>query len=170
MSKLHVDDPTANTPFKNSVYPAACMNAGPQTCCKPHFDVCNYPGSPCAVTAFGHFNPDTGGHFVLYDLKLFFRFPPGTTVLLSSAGIRHGNTPISPEETRYSFTQFCPGGLMRWVAYGCKPAGQFSKKDRENMDKQAEEGWEKQLGRFSKIWELDDDRERVWNQEHAVRE
>ncbi|KAI0280857.1 hypothetical protein BC826DRAFT_882625, partial [Russula brevipes] len=120
LNKLHINDPTTNPPFRNSVYPAACMNAGPQTCYNAHFDTHNYPGAPCAVTAFGHFNPDTGGHFVLYDLKIFFHFPPGATVLLSSVGFKHRNTAISPEETRYSFTQFCPGGLMRWVAYGCK--------------------------------------------------
>ncbi|KAI0026807.1 hypothetical protein K488DRAFT_64374 [Vararia minispora EC-137] len=113
MCRLQANNPTFTVPFINSVYPTSCMNCGPTTCCEAHFDDGNYPSLRCAVTAFGSFNPNQGGHLVLYDLKIYFRFPPGATVFLSSAGIRHGNAAIHSGETRYLFTQFCPGGLMR---------------------------------------------------------
>ncbi|KAI0026585.1 hypothetical protein K488DRAFT_65859, partial [Vararia minispora EC-137] len=165
MRKLQAHDPTFAAPFANSVYPTACMNCGPTTCCEAHFDVGNYPSLPCAVTAFGSFDPDKGGHLILRDLKIYFRFPPGATILLSSAGICHGNAAIQSGETRYSFTQFCPGGLLRWVAYRFRPAKKFSKRERARMDSIAKEGWKQQLGRFSKVWELDEDREWVRAQE-----
>ncbi|KAI0027210.1 hypothetical protein K488DRAFT_62334 [Vararia minispora EC-137] len=165
MQKIQAQDPSFIAPFSNSVYAAGAMNLGPETCCDAHFDVGNYPSLPCAVTAFGNFDPDRGGHLVLHDLKVYFRFPPGATILLSSAGIRHGNAAIQPGETRYSFTQFCPGGLMRWAAYGCRPAKDFSMHQRARMDAEAKEGWKQQLGRFSNVWELDEDRAWVREQE-----
>ncbi|KAI0028040.1 hypothetical protein K488DRAFT_90162 [Vararia minispora EC-137] len=165
MRKLQAQDPCFTAPFPNSVYPAGAMNFGPETCCNAHFDVGNYPSLPCAITAFGDFDPNRGGHLVLHDLKIYFRFPPGATVLLSSAGIRHGNATIRSGETRLSFTQFCPGGLMRWVAYGCRPAKPFSVHQRAQMDAEAKEGWKEQLRRFSKVWDLDEDRAWVREQE-----
>ncbi|KAI0280861.1 hypothetical protein BC826DRAFT_924025, partial [Russula brevipes] len=181
LNKLHINDPTTNPSFRNLVYSATCINVGSQTCYNAHFDTCNYLDTLCAVTAFGYFNPNTGSHFILYNLKIFFHLPPGITVLLSSAGLKHENTAISSKETRGikkhsafccfpDVTQFCPGGLMYWVTYGCKLVHLFSKKDRENMDKEAEKGWKKQLGHFSKLWKLDDDRKKVWNLKHNVRE
>ncbi|KAI0027910.1 hypothetical protein K488DRAFT_60119 [Vararia minispora EC-137] len=165
MRKLQAWDPSFTALFPNSVYAAGAMNFGPETCCDAHFDVGNYPGLPCAVTAFGDFDPDRGGHLVLHDLRVYFRFPPGATALLSSAGIRHGNARILSGEKRYSFTQFCPGGLMRWVAYGCRPAKGLSMHQRARMDDEAKESWKQQLGRFSKVWDLDEDRAWVREQE-----
>ncbi|KAI0065657.1 hypothetical protein BV25DRAFT_1791011, partial [Artomyces pyxidatus] len=101
-----------------SAYPMATANLGPSTICVDHHDCGNYPSLPHTITALGSFNPDKGGHLYMWELKLKVRFPPGSTILLSSAGIRHGNVPIQPGEKRYSFTQYCPGGLHRWVRHG----------------------------------------------------
>ncbi|KAI0028544.1 hypothetical protein K488DRAFT_58320 [Vararia minispora EC-137] len=166
MRKLQAHDPSFVAPFSHSVYAAGAMNFGPKTCCDAHFDMENYPSLPCAITAFGNFNPNKGSHLVLHDLGIYFRFPLGATVLLSLAGIRHGNTTIQPGEKQYSFTQFCPGGLMRWVAYSCCPAKDFSICQCAQMDAEAKEGWKQQLGQFSKVWDLDEDRAWVREQEH----
>ncbi|THU78146.1 hypothetical protein K435DRAFT_876959 [Dendrothele bispora CBS 962.96] len=72
----------------------------------------------CAVTALGSFNPKLGGHLVLWDLKLLIEFPPGCTILLPSALLRHSNTSVQAHETRYSVTQYTAGGIWRWLDSG----------------------------------------------------
>ncbi|KAI0262753.1 hypothetical protein BC834DRAFT_828556, partial [Gloeopeniophorella convolvens] len=148
--------------FKHSEYPTATANLGPQTVCLGHNDSTNYPGLPCAVTAMGSFDPDFGGHLVLPDLSLKVRFPAGCTVLLPSAGLRHGNTPVSEGETRYSFTQYCPGGLLRWVRYGLKPKKHVPADEARKIDAVSDDGWGAQLSRFSKLEEVVEDRRRAF--------
>lgn len=118
----------------HSVYPGCTFNLGPHTVTKTHIDPGNKPSIPCAITSLGQYDPDKGGHFFLPDLKLIIRFPPGSTILISSASIRHANLPIQPGEKRYSVTQFCPGGLYRWVRHGFRPACQLSKARRRALD------------------------------------
>lgn len=69
----------------------------------------------CAIQALGNFDPAEGGHLVLSDLKLVIEFPAGSTVLIPSATLTHSNVPVKKGEQRASFTQFCPGGLLRYV-------------------------------------------------------
>jgi hypothetical protein len=57
----------------------------------------------------------------LWDLGLVVRFPPGSTIFLPSALIRHSNTPVSAHERRYSFAQYTSGGIFRWIGHGFKP-------------------------------------------------
>ncbi|KAJ7933004.1 hypothetical protein B0H13DRAFT_2262975 [Mycena leptocephala] len=59
-----------------------------------------------------------GGHLILWNLKLVIRFPPGSTVLIPSAIIRHSNVPVGAHKRRYSFTQYTVGGLFRWIRNG----------------------------------------------------
>ncbi|KAI0261899.1 hypothetical protein BC834DRAFT_805445, partial [Gloeopeniophorella convolvens] len=106
--------------FPNSVYPTCTVNLGPSTVCLEHNNATNYPGLPCSITPLGNYDPSRGGHLCLFDLKLYVRFPPGCTALILSAGLCHGNTPIGSTKKRYSFTQYCVGGLVRWSAYGCR--------------------------------------------------
>ncbi|KAJ7185940.1 hypothetical protein C8R46DRAFT_1208044 [Mycena filopes] len=104
-----------NFPEKFSVFTTATYNFGPVTVTLPHIDFGNLAWGWCAITALGHFDPDRGGHLVLWDLNLIIRFPPGSTILLPSAILRHSNLNIGPNETRSSFTQFTPAGIFRWV-------------------------------------------------------
>ncbi|KAJ7768415.1 hypothetical protein B0H16DRAFT_1308007 [Mycena metata] len=104
-----------NFPERYSVFTTATYNFGPVTVTLPHIDFGNLAWGWCAVTALGNFDPDRGGHLVLWDLKLIIRFPPGSTILLPSAILRHSNLKIGPNETRFSFTQFTPAGIFRWV-------------------------------------------------------
>jgi len=61
----------------------------------------------------------------LWDCHLVVEFPPGATILLPSAILAHSNVTISPEETRYSFTQYTAGGLFRWVDQGFAKSNDF---------------------------------------------
>jgi len=84
----------------------------------PHLDFGNLAWAWCAISAFGNFNPDRGGHLILWDLGLIIRFPPGSTILIPSALLWHSNVKIQAGETRHSFTQYSAGGLFRWEANG----------------------------------------------------
>ncbi|KAJ7672955.1 hypothetical protein B0H14DRAFT_2394264, partial [Mycena olivaceomarginata] len=101
-----------------SVFAAATFNFGLRTVTYPHLDFANLAWGWCAITALGDFDPDKGGHLILWDLKLIIRFPPGCTILIPSALIRHSNTSIQPHEKRFSFTQYTPAGIFRFVANG----------------------------------------------------
>jgi hypothetical protein len=106
--------------FDNSVYPACAMNMGPQTVCLPHRDSGNKAGGWCSITSAGTFDPQCGGHLVLWELKLVIEFPPGSTINIPSSLITHSNTTIGAAETRVSFTQYAAGALFRWVDQGCR--------------------------------------------------
>ncbi|KAJ7301490.1 hypothetical protein DFH08DRAFT_993725 [Mycena albidolilacea] len=87
-----------------SAFAAATINFGPSTVTLPHIDALNLAWA--------------GGHLVLWDLRLIIRFPPGSTILIPSALLRHSNIGIGPNERRYSFTQYSAAGLFRWVDNG----------------------------------------------------
>ncbi|KAI0038325.1 hypothetical protein FA95DRAFT_1505840 [Auriscalpium vulgare] len=165
LAKLFASRPDLQHNFKTSAYPTATINFGPCTVCRPHRDSANFPGIACAITALGGFDAAKGGHLVFYDLGLKVRFPPGSTILLSSASLRHGNLPIQEGETRYSFTQYCPGGLMRWVRHGLCPASRLSKSARAELDGEGKDGLQWQLSRLSRLEELEEDRRWLVNWE-----
>ncbi|KAJ7432253.1 hypothetical protein B0H11DRAFT_1760777, partial [Mycena galericulata] len=70
-----------------------------------------------AITALGKFDPDRGGHLILWDLGRVLRFPPGSTVLLPAV-LRYSVAAIQTGETRYSITQYtaAPFAWSRWPA------------------------------------------------------
>ncbi|KAJ7668823.1 hypothetical protein B0H14DRAFT_2424732, partial [Mycena olivaceomarginata] len=122
MDRLHEWNPALlrNFPADVSVFAAATFNFGPRTVTFPHLDFANLAWGWCAITALGDFDPDRGGHLILWDLKLIIRFPPGSTILIPSALIRHSNTSIQAHETRFSFTQYTSAGIFRFVDNGFK--------------------------------------------------
>lgn len=101
--------------FPNSIHSGFSYNLGPETVCYPHTDFGNYAVGMCGITLFGPYDYKAGGHLVLWDLKLVIEFPPGSTILLPSAIMRHSNVAIQAHERRYSFAQYSAGGLFRWV-------------------------------------------------------
>ena len=159
MKALFERDSTLVANFANSVYPTATFNLGPSSVCRDHNDSTNLPQGFCTVTALGDFNPDEGGFFYLWDLKTFFRFPPGSTILIPSSSLRHGNTPIGPSERRYSFTQYCPGALMRWVRLRFRQAQTVSNSERPRLEGTAEEKWLEAIKMLSTHSQLCKDRE-----------
>ncbi|TFK18416.1 hypothetical protein FA15DRAFT_565693, partial [Coprinopsis marcescibilis] len=101
--------------FCKSVFPRAAFNLGTQVCTVDHRDCMNCPFGWCTIHALGNFNHRKGGHLVLPDLKLVIEFPSGSVVLMPSATLTHSNTKVLKGQTRFSFTQYCPGGLFRFV-------------------------------------------------------
>ncbi|KAA1471495.1 hypothetical protein DENSPDRAFT_858967 [Dentipellis sp. KUC8613] len=158
MQALAEKQPELKQNFHGSIYPSVTFNLGPKTECIDHNDSGNAPDVPCAVTSLGDFNADDGGDIYLWDLKLCIRFPAGSTLLLSSAAMRHGNTPIADGEHRYSITQYCAGGLLRWVRLGFRPAHTVSARERLRLEGTHDERWEAVLGRLSKYDDLNEDR------------
>ncbi|THU84015.1 hypothetical protein K435DRAFT_822833 [Dendrothele bispora CBS 962.96] len=108
LDKLLKSDSSLKLPFSQSVWSTMTFNFGPQTVCFPHIDFSNLPFGWCAIWALGDFDPKRGGHLILWDLNLVIEFPPGSLILIPSGG----------HEKRYSFTQFTPGALFRWVDNG----------------------------------------------------
>ncbi|THU75674.1 hypothetical protein K435DRAFT_880363, partial [Dendrothele bispora CBS 962.96] len=115
VEKLRGNDPSLVFNFPNSIFACATYNFGPETITMTHLDYLNYIAGWCGITNFGRFDYRKGGHFVLWDLKLVLEFPPGWTILIPSAYLRHSNTAIGPNETRYSFTQYTVGAIFRYV-------------------------------------------------------
>lgn len=85
---------------------------------------------------------------VLWDLKLVVQFPPGSTILIPSALIKHSNTGVGRNEHRYSFTQFAAGGLFRLVHNDFRLAAEVMKDAKQDavLRAKVEEG---NMSRFS---------------------
>ncbi|KAJ7196694.1 hypothetical protein GGX14DRAFT_375892, partial [Mycena pura] len=144
-----------NFSLGTSVFAAATVNFGPAAVSFPHLDFNNLAWAWCAITAFGNFNPDRGGHLILWDLGLIIRFPPGSTILIPSALLWHSNVKIQAGETRQSFTQYSAGGLFRWEANGFMTDDDFEaiatpeqKKDRAYA---AKTRWTDAMAKYSHI-------------------
>ncbi|GLB42484.1 hypothetical protein LshimejAT787_1104990 [Lyophyllum shimeji] len=69
-------DPSLHPNFLGSVFAACTYNFGPATVTQPHLDRANLAWGWCVITALGRFNPDLGGHLILWDMGLVIRFPP----------------------------------------------------------------------------------------------
>ncbi|KAK7433620.1 hypothetical protein VKT23_020675 [Stygiomarasmius scandens] len=139
MSKLREHDPSIRFNWATSIFAAATFNFGPQTVSCLHQDYLNYVFGWCAVTALGSFDYHLGGHLILWDLGLVIEFPPGATILIPSAYLKHSNTTIGPGERRYSFTQYTAGGIFR---------------ERRRKEKEAREGVSAGMELYSSLEEL----------------
>lgn len=105
---------------------------------------------------------------MLFDWKKYVEFPPGSTIIIPSSSLAHGNTPVQPGETRVSFTQYCAGGLMRWVEYGyqsVKACALSHPRFKARVDALATDRWKAALSRFSVVDDLDKDRAHVFDVE-----
>ena len=142
--------------YPGTAFAAASINFGPQTISYPHRDFANLSWGWCAITALGSYDPDQGGHLVLWDLKYVIRFPPGATILIPSAMIKHSNTSIKMGETRYSFAQYSSGGLFRWVDNGFMKDDDWHAKATAQQLQEREEArklrWSKGLDMLS-LWD-----------------
>jgi hypothetical protein len=150
MQQLLDLDPSLCRNFSNSVFASTTFNLGPQAVTFRHVDWANLSWGWCAITALGSFNPDLGGHIVLWDQKLVIRYPPGSTIYISSALLEHSNVPIQAGESRYSITQYSAAGLFRWVYNGFRSDKEASKRLKEDDE----------IARRAKITRGRDDKER----------
>ncbi|KAF8121002.1 hypothetical protein EV363DRAFT_1406672 [Boletus edulis] len=160
LSQLFAEYPHLEQIFPNSVFPTATFNCGPRVVTLDHVDNTNVPFGFCAIFACGSYDPVRGGHLILFDLGLVIRFPPGSTILVP--------TSTQPNETRQSFTQYCPGGLLRWVAYGFQPVGSAKPALRRWFEEHHDERCKRAVGLFSKLSDLQQDRQAVFSLKGSV--
>jgi hypothetical protein len=85
-------------------------------------------------------------------------FPPGSTIFVPSAIVTHSNTPIQPYERRYLFTQYCAGGIFRFIANGFHSDADFlaqaKKEEKERREVERGRRWERGLVMFPKLSEF----------------
>lgn len=144
--------------FSHSVWAGIALNFGPKTVTRRHRDHANLPFGWCGITALGKYDHTTGGHAVLWELRLVVEFPHGSSILLPSAAISHSNTPIQQHELRSSITQFSAGGLFRWVEQGFQVKDNYvdslSEEQKLNLVHENELRCKLGLSLFSKLADL----------------
>ncbi|KAF8139165.1 hypothetical protein K438DRAFT_1496768, partial [Mycena galopus ATCC 62051] len=111
-------NPHLRRTFARSPFTAVTANLGPASVSPPHTDGGNKADGLCLISALGDFDPDKGGHLVLWDYDLVIRFPPSCSILIPSAVVTHSNTPIQDGDERFSLIQYSAGSLFRWVNNG----------------------------------------------------
>ncbi|KAL1749878.1 hypothetical protein FB107DRAFT_224815 [Schizophyllum commune] len=158
MRTLFENDPDLHQNFARSVWACITINFGPRTVCFKHRDFGNLSFGMCAITALGRFDPNRGGHLVLWECGLVIRFPPGSTILIPSAIINHSNTTIGRHETRYSVTQYTAGAIFRWVQHGCRlDAEYYTSLSKEGLKKARQansQRWKEGVKLWSKVDDL----------------
>ncbi|RDX40315.1 hypothetical protein OH76DRAFT_1366400 [Lentinus brumalis] len=152
MEALLRSDPSLKRNLVNNVFAAMTFNLGPQVYTRVHLDHLNLAFGLCAITALGKYDYKQGGHLILWDLKLIIEFPPGATILIPSAILRHSNVAIRRGETRYSITQYSAGGLFRWVRCGFRSQKDYLAAGND-LTKEYEE-WRGGYKLFSKVLDL----------------
>ncbi|THU78009.1 hypothetical protein K435DRAFT_701049, partial [Dendrothele bispora CBS 962.96] len=150
--------PELHLHFPLSVFGTCTINFGLVTVSWPHPDSANLLFGWCAITALGNLNLNRGGHLILWDLGLVIRFPPGSTILIPSALIKHSNIPIQAGETHYFFVQYSAAGLFQWVRNGSKTDADWHTSatlaERAQRAEEDKRQWEEGTSMFSK-WPKD---------------
>ncbi|KAJ7369101.1 hypothetical protein DFH08DRAFT_677844, partial [Mycena albidolilacea] len=82
----------------------------------PHTDFGNKADGMYLIGELGCFDPNEGGHLILWDYDLIVCFPPGCSILIPSAVVTHSNTPIQDGEEHFSLIQYSAGAPSHWVA------------------------------------------------------
>ncbi|KAJ7135536.1 hypothetical protein C8R46DRAFT_922798, partial [Mycena filopes] len=163
LQKLFDHDKNLQHLFMNSLFPAASFNLGPNVVTDGHIDTQNFVPGLCGITSGGNFDHTVGGQIYLKQLNLVIDFPSGSTILIPSGFIEHGNTPTQPGERRISFTQYAAGGLFRWVHCGFRTAKSLLATGGDaliaSFDGPPGSRWRWALNLFSKRSELDADRQ-----------
>ncbi|EIM79813.1 uncharacterized protein STEHIDRAFT_69087, partial [Stereum hirsutum FP-91666 SS1] len=158
--ELEGELPDLQRPFPQSVYPTVTFNLGDEVCTDLHHDFLNWIFSWCAIHCLGEHNFRLGGHLILWEWKIVIQFPPGTTILVPSACVAHGNTAIVDGKVRKSFTEYVPGGLLRFHRYKFRTEAQFRTEDPEGWARMKKEGkarFEEGIGMYSTLDSLKED-------------
>ncbi|KAJ7434263.1 hypothetical protein B0H11DRAFT_2258567 [Mycena galericulata] len=152
--------------FENSIFPAATFNCSPDSISFMHTDYNNLPSGWCSITAGGQFNAEESALLYIKQFKVMVEFPSGASGFILSGSVDHGNTPLAAGEMRYSMTQYCAGGLFRWVKYGFKSAKALLAQTGGKVLREAYDGvpgsrWQSALDLFSKLDEIAIDRQKL---------
>ncbi|KAJ7934575.1 hypothetical protein B0H13DRAFT_2305675 [Mycena leptocephala] len=149
--------PSMRWNYVNSLFAACTFNFGPRAITAPHLDFANLAWGWCSVTALGDFDPDFGGHLILWDLRLVICFPPGSRSLSPPPWYTLQRSHPRARQ-RSSITQYTTGSLFQWVHNGCKmdTAFQSSVSAEEKKARAAEDArrWEEGVKMFSVVDDL----------------
>lgn len=108
-----------------------------------HRDHKNVANGYCAVIAGGDYNPRISGHFIMVEPRIVLEFHPGDVIFIMSALITHGNAPILAHETRFSWTWYTAGGLVRWRAAGYRSVKSLVTREEKAAYVVASKEWER---------------------------
>ena len=126
--------------FPNTPWAATTFNVGTNVVTIPHLDSANLAFGWCTITTFGNFNPGWGGHLILWDLRVYISFPPGSTIFIPLAIVVHSNLPIEEGEKHSLMTHYTAGSLFRWrYNNGCNDK-QFEKT--ASKEEKLQEEWD----------------------------
>ncbi len=154
LTAICINDPPLDRNFVGNPFACASFNLGPQSVSYVHCDHLNLPFGLCTITALGDFDYHLGGHLVLWDLEMIIEFPPGTTILIPSAILRHSNTALADtSERRYAFVQYSAGALFRWVECDFQTQKTFFAAGRKFVQSGVQR-WQRGVGMFSKLSDL----------------
>lgn len=157
VESMHRALPHLSRNFQRSIFSCATFNFGPNVQTFAHRDTLNLAYGWCSITALGRFDHTKGGHLVLWDARVIIEFPAGSTILVPSSAILHSNIAVQQDEERASFTQYCAGGIFRWVDNGCRTKAEFQRSDfslySRSMEDRAQ-GWQNGLRLFSTLEEM----------------
>ncbi|KAJ7081652.1 hypothetical protein B0H15DRAFT_753351, partial [Mycena belliarum] len=98
-------------PYYFSVFSAATFHLGNKCRTMVEDDL---PWGWSALTALGNYNPDKGGHIILWDLNLVVCFPPGATILIPRTLVRYSFVKVNENESRYCLVQFTPAPVFNF--------------------------------------------------------
>ena len=163
LAKLKAEEPQIASFHTRTAFAAMSFNFGPNAVTAEHTDSQNYAGGFCVVTSLGSFDSTRGGHLFVRELGIVAEFPVGASILLPSAILNHGNTPIGQDEYRASVTMYTAGGLFRRVDQGYVRQGEMAKAELDQFFAQAPLNWEAALGRYSTVDSLTDDHKRAFD-------
>lgn len=152
MTGLCEKDPKLQRNYDGNAFAALSLNLGPRAISYVHTDHLNLAYGLCAITAFGDYDPVQGGHLILWNLRMVIEFPPGSTILIPSAILRHSNAALgSEQERRYALVQYSAGGLFRWAECGYQTQKVFFAAGHKFLES-GQARWERGVAMFSK-WE-----------------
>ncbi|GJE85266.1 hypothetical protein PsYK624_013450 [Phanerochaete sordida] len=161
LARLYKHDPTLVPPFDGAIWANRTVSTTKKCTSVMHRDHNNLAFGWCAIQPVGQFDPKAGGHLILEEFGIVVEFPVGTTILLPSAVVTHGNTCIQEHETRKSLVSYSSGGLFRWVQYGFRSWKTFEKEEPDEAAlewaKRKEERPQFALSLFSTLDSLMDD-------------
>ncbi|KAF9527082.1 hypothetical protein CPB83DRAFT_429994 [Crepidotus variabilis] len=153
MAKLKGRMPNLRKNFTRSIFASTAFNFPPNVRTFRHRDVRNLPYGMCAIHALGDFEHKSGGHLILWDLKLIIEFPPGAMVIIPSATVNHSNVPVALGQKRASITQYTAGSLFRYVDNDFETDIDFQARDAEGFATHSalrRSHWERGVNKWSK--------------------
>jgi hypothetical protein len=158
--------PALDSRFSQGIWSGAAWNFPPKAVSVPHRDSNNPHAFPCVVSAGGDFDADVGGMIVLWDLGIFVRFPPTSTVMLTSGDCTHFNVPVRPTESRWSVTQYMAGPLITWVRRRFRKESELTAAEKaEERSARMRRGESRHL--YSTVSELEEDRRQLLKAERS---